>query len=126
MVQISFAFIAGSKLCWMAEQNPLSSKVLVKTEGGTTTVLSRFQTWKEQCKWGICGKTIKESPLQAKQAEIFSDFLRSEYIRYFISLSFRPKTKRIGSTVHIYHNCTLALPANRLCKTAMKSRLAHL
>ena len=59
MVQNLFAFIARSKLCWMAEQKRLGSTVLVKTEGGTTKVLSWFQTWDEQCKQGICGKTEK-------------------------------------------------------------------
>ena len=50
-------------------------------------------------------------------------------ISFFISLGFRPKN--IGSNVHIYHKCTLALLGNSLCtpeissKTAMKSRLVY-
>ena len=60
-------------------------------------------------------KTEKEGPLRAKQVDIFSDFFKL-HVRiyfaviflqlfkkfdYFVSLSSRPKTKSIGSNVHI-------------------------
>ena len=63
----------------------------------------------------------------AVRQECTSEYFRplsctSEYFRYFISLSFRPKTKSIGSNVHIYHKCTLALPANSLCTPEISSK----